>query len=102
MSPSPGTSIVDRAVAASNALTARWIRTIESPSFVASGACVWPLLAALADGAAGNARDELEEAIGLPAADGLAGAAAFFDMLEWLDSAAVAIGVWLRDSIVLD
>lgn len=56
-------------VLASNALTARWVAVAgrHRGDFVLSGAAVWPLLAALAAGAEGDARDELEHASGVPA-----------------------------------
>ena len=52
-----------------NALTRRWLATLDGASSVASGLGVWPLLAFLADAAGGPGRAELAEALGVPAGD---------------------------------
>ncbi|GGR02835.1 hypothetical protein [Streptomyces aurantiogriseus] len=49
-----------------NGLTARWAGSVEGDS-VCSAAGVWPLPAIPADGAAGPAREEPAEALGVPA-----------------------------------
>jgi hypothetical protein len=95
------TETTQRAVDASNALTARWVRSIGRSSFVASGAAVWVLLGALATGAAGEARAELERAVGIPAGEGLDAAAALFAALQRLEGVGSALGIWIRDHVVL-
>ncbi|MEU9387406.1 proteinase inhibitor I4 serpin, partial [Streptomyces sp. NPDC048279] len=64
---------MNETVSAVNALTAAWAqRTRQGTVFSAAG--VWPLLAFLAEGAAGPARDELTRAVGLQADQAAAGA----------------------------
>jgi len=90
------------AVSAANRLTARWAAVWDGGGTVLSGVGVWPLLATLVGAADGAARDELAEAIGLPAHDGLGAA---HDLLGTLgDSAAVryALGLWTAASLPLD
>ncbi|WEO95573.1 hypothetical protein A6P39_016940 [Streptomyces sp. FXJ1.172] len=69
----PGSRVGGEVVRAVNGLTGRWAATARDGT-VLSAAGVWPLPAFLADGAAGPARTELGEALGLPA-DQAAGAA---------------------------
>ncbi|MFI5683824.1 serpin family protein [Streptomyces sp. NPDC051636] len=91
------------AVRAVNALTARWAWAAEGGTggTVFSAAGVWPLLAFLADGAAGPARAELAEALGLPA-EQAAGAArellAGMDAIPGLDC---ALGLWTDRALAL-
>ncbi|MFF4020337.1 serpin family protein [Streptomyces sp. NPDC001843] len=88
------------AVHAVNALTARWAGAADGGT-VFSAAGVWPLLAFLADGAAGPARAELAEALGLPA-EQAAGAArellASMGAMPGLDS---ALGLWTDRTLEL-
>lgn len=90
-------------VLASNALTARWIAVAgrHRGDFALSGAAVWPLLAALAAGAEGDARDELERASGVPAEGALAAAVEVIGGIDRAAGAQAAIGLWLRDGISL-
>jgi serine protease inhibitor len=67
-----------------------------------SGAAIWPLVAALAAGAVGAARTELERTIGIPADDALSEAARIIAMLEVRKETHAALGIWLRDAVVLD
>ncbi|WP_434976024.1 hypothetical protein [Streptomyces hydrogenans] len=57
-----------------NRLSGRWASALPAGpgGTVFSAACVWPLPAFLADGAAGPARDELEDALGVRADGALA------------------------------
>ncbi|WP_026341122.1 serpin family protein [Actinomadura atramentaria] len=89
-----------RAVRAANALTARWAETV-SGSVVLSGAGVWPLLALLAEGAAGDARAELARALGRPADGAAEGAREILSILDGPGAARAAIGVWRRRGLAL-
>ncbi|MBC9726961.1 serpin family protein [Streptomyces sp. TRM68367] len=91
-------------IRAVNALTTRWAGEVRQ-STVFSAAGVWPLLALLADGAAGAARAELTEAVGLPGgrSGGQSGAAAR-ELLAALDSARgldAALGLWTKRTLEL-
>ncbi|MGW1285177.1 serpin family protein, partial [Streptomyces sp. NPDC002586] len=83
-----------------NGLTSRWAQTLpEGTVFSAPG--VWPLLAFLADGAAGPARAELAGALGVPA-EQAAGAAR--ELLVALASASgldAALGLWTYQGLAL-
>ncbi|PNG19253.1 serpin family protein, partial [Streptomyces cahuitamycinicus] len=83
----------DTAVRAANRLTTRWASEVRGGT-VFSAAGVWPLLALLADGAAGAAREELEEALGLPAGQAGAAAREFLAMLTGIDGLSSAAGLW--------
>jgi serpin (serine protease inhibitor) len=91
------------AVLASNALTARWVEVAgrDRGDFALSGAAVWPLLAALAAGAEGDARDELEHASGVSADGALAAAVEVIGGIDRAGGAHAAIGLWLREGIPL-
>ena len=56
--------VTNATIGAVNGLTARWA---ADGGTVFSAAGVWPLLAFLADGAAGRAQAEPAEALGVPA-----------------------------------
>lgn len=90
-------------VLASNALTARWAELVggRREDFTLSGAAVWPLLAALAAGAEGPARAELEHAVGLPADRALAAAADVVGVIEHAAAAHGALGLWVREDVPL-
>ncbi|MFF3918323.1 serpin family protein [Streptomyces sp. NPDC001852] len=83
-----------------NGLTARWAQALpEGTVFSAPG--VWPLLAFLADGAAGPARAELSEALGL-AADPAAGAAReLLGTLRSVSGLDAALGLWTHQALPL-
>ncbi|MFJ9806615.1 serpin family protein [Streptomyces sp. NPDC101158] len=90
-------------VRAVNRLAARWADALPSDGrdTVLSATGVWPLLAFLADGAAGPARDELEDALGLPA-DGAAEAAReLLAGLAAIPGVASAVGLWARPDLEL-
>ncbi len=91
------------AVLASNALTARWVEVAgrHRGDFAVSGAAVWPLLAALAGGAAGKARAELEHAIGMPVDGAMAGAGDVIAAIDRAAGARGAIGLWVRENFPL-
>ncbi|WP_078910488.1 serpin family protein [Streptomyces sp. NRRL S-87] len=78
-----------------NHLTRRWSRTVDPAHgtvFAAPG--LWPLLALLASGATGPAREELEEALGLPAADAAPAARELLAHLRTVPGLGAALGVW--------
>lgn len=84
------------AVAASNALTARWAEIVDGAT-VLSGLGVWPLLAMLVDAADGPARDELAAAVGT--ADG---AGELLDQLADTPSIHTALGLWTNKDLPLN
>lgn len=92
--------VTEETVRQVNGLTARWAQTLpEGTVFSAAG--VWPLLAFLADGAAGPARAELAGALGVPA-DRAAGAAR--ELLAALASVSgldAALGLWTHHGLTL-
>lgn len=95
-------TITNATIRAVNALTARWAQEVRGDgNSVLSAAGVWPLLAFLADGAAGPARGELAGALGMPA-EQAAGAArellAGMDAMRGLDS---ALGLWTKRTLEL-
>ncbi|MFG2963931.1 serpin family protein [Streptomyces sp. NPDC048288] len=80
-------------VSAVNALCARWARqTRQGTVFSAAG--VWPLLALLADGAGGPARDELTRALGMQADQAVAGARELLAGLDAMSGVESALGLW--------
>lgn len=94
---------VDETVGAVNALTARWAAVAAGDArsagsarngTVFSAAGVWPLLAFLADAAAGPARTELAEAVGLPAEQAADRAREFLAALDGLRGVDAALGLW--------
>jgi serine protease inhibitor len=97
------THVLNPGVVASNVLTARWAGAAggRGGQLVLSGAAVWPLLAALAAGAEGQARKELGRALGIPAASALA---AMRDVLGAIDRGTgvhPALGLWLSKDVHL-
>ncbi|MFD8716596.1 serpin family protein [Streptomyces sp. NPDC059629] len=80
-------------VRAVNALTARWARQTRRGT-VFSAAGVWTLLAFLADGATGPARDELARAVGMQADQAAAGARELFIGLDSMSGVESALGLW--------
>jgi serine protease inhibitor len=80
-------------------MSARWISALPDRATTCSAAGAWPLLAILADAAAGPARDELAAAVGV---DPSVGTTAGLDVLSWLDDTdglSGALGVWHRDEL---
>ncbi|MEW2414732.1 serpin family protein [Streptomyces sp. NPDC046866] len=90
-------------VGAVNALTARWARALEpggNTVFTAAG--LWPLLALLADGAAGRARGELEETLGVPAAQAAEAARELLAGFGAVGGLSAALGLWMRAGLPLE
>ncbi|HEU5353026.1 MAG TPA: serpin family protein [Actinocrinis sp.] len=85
---------ISTAVSAANRLTARWAETCDGRGTVLSGLGVWPLLAAIADPASGAAREELAQAIGLPAAEGPDAARRLLDAIDQNPAVHTALGLW--------
>ncbi|GIG64928.1 serpin family protein [Phytomonospora endophytica] len=85
-----------------NDLTVRWLKAVESPSPVLSGAGAWPLLAALAAGAAGKARDELAEAVGIDPATALDAVRDYAAALSASAALRFSTGFWASPRITLD
>ncbi|WP_119727690.1 serpin family protein [Thermomonospora amylolytica] len=79
-----------------NALTVRWAAAACSgtESVVFSGAGVWPLLAFLAEGAAGPGRDELQQAVGVDAAGAARAAREVLGVLDASPAVRSALGLW--------
>ncbi|MEU6978450.1 MULTISPECIES: serpin family protein [unclassified Streptomyces] len=89
-------------VRAVNRMTARWAGALPAGgSTVLSAAGVWPLLAPLADGAAGAAREELAEALGLPAEAAAGAARELVAGLGAIPGVASATGLWARAELRL-
>ncbi|GAB4055233.1 serpin family protein [Catellatospora paridis] len=94
--------MIKTAVAGANALTRRWVASIDPDGSVAvSGAGVWPLLAYLAPAAGGDGRDELTSAVGLSADEAAAGAAALVELLQSTPGLRAAIGAWVHPELKL-
>ncbi|MBW5486386.1 serpin family protein [Streptomyces bambusae] len=92
-------------IRAVNRLTERWAAVAagageRSTAFTAVG--VWPLLALLAHGAEGAARAELEEALGLPAAEAAAAARELLGGLGAVGGLDTATGLWVRRGLGLE
>lgn len=91
-------------VRAVNRLTARWAAEASGGDggtvFTATG--VWPLLALLADGAAGPARAELAEALGIPAGDAAEAARELLAALAGVRGLRAATGLWTRADLPLE
>ncbi|MFB9605259.1 serpin family protein [Streptomyces roseofulvus] len=86
-----------------NRLTARWAASLPAGprGTVLSAAAVWPLLALLADGAAGPARAELEDAVGMPADRAAEAARELVAALDRIRGSTSAIGLWARPELPL-
>ncbi|MFJ8130750.1 serpin family protein [Streptomyces hydrogenans] len=86
-----------------NRLSGRWAAALPAGpgGTVFSAACVWPLLAFLADGAAGPARDELEDALGMRADGAGAAARGLLAAMGRIRGAAAAVGLWTRPGLPL-
>lgn len=93
-------AVDDAAIRACNNLTRRWIDQVGTDeSFVLSGAGAWLVLAALARGATGDARAELEDAVGVSATDVPARMSAVATLLSTTPGVASALGVWANPSV---
>ncbi|CAM5685733.1 serpin family protein [Streptomyces hirsutus] len=89
-------------VKAINGLATRWAAALPHDGTVLAAAGVWPLLGLLADGAAGPARQELSDALSIPA-DGAATAAR--DLLSTLGATrglGTALGLWTRSTLPVE
>ncbi|MET8801802.1 serpin family protein [Streptomyces sp. NPDC004546] len=83
-----------------NGLTTRWAHALpEGTVFSAPG--VWPLLAFLADGAAGPARTELSESLGLPADQAAEAARELLAALRSVSGLDAALGLWTHQALTL-
>ncbi|MFF7606780.1 serpin family protein [Streptomyces parvulus] len=85
--------VANTTIRAVNDLTVRWAG-VTSGGTVFSAPGVWPLLAFLADGAAGAARSELAEALGVPADRAAAAARELLAGLGTVRGAEAALGLW--------
>ncbi|GHE04430.1 serpin family protein [Streptomyces alanosinicus] len=83
-----------------NGLTARWAQALpEGTVYSAPG--VWPLLAFLADGAAGPARTELAAALGVPAEQAAGAARELLAALAAVSGLDAALGLWTHEGLTL-
>lgn len=85
-----------------NALTTRWASALPDQGTVFTAAGVWPLLALLAHGAAGAARAELAEALGVPAESAAEQARQLLATLNELRGVETALGLWTRDTLPVE
>ncbi|WP_328764625.1 serpin family protein [Streptomyces sp. NBC_00272] len=90
-------------VEAVNQLTTRWARrsATADKGTVLTAAGMWPLLAFLADGAAGPARTELAEALGIPAEAAAGAALELLTGLAGVRGLQAATGLWTRADLPL-
>ncbi|CAM5656152.1 hypothetical protein SAVIM338S_06650 [Streptomyces avidinii] len=91
-------------VRAVNALTTRWAghAAADDAGTVFTAAGVWPLLALLADGAAGPARAELAQALGVPAGAAAEAARELLAALDGVRGLRAATGLWARRELPLE
>ncbi|WP_367574580.1 serpin family protein [Streptomyces griseoaurantiacus] len=89
-------------VRAVNGLTARWAAALPEDGTVLAPAGVWPLLGLLADGAAGPARRELSDALGIPAEDAAPAALNLLSVLRATRGLSTALGLWTRDTLPVE
>ncbi|MFJ7148650.1 serpin family protein [Streptomyces sp. NPDC100445] len=100
METRPDGRVGDEVVHAVNGLTARWATTTHhGTAFSAAG--VWPLLAFLADGAAGPARAELAGALGVPAERAAGAARELLARLAAVPGLEAALGLWTHHGLPL-
>ncbi|MEU3556539.1 serpin family protein [Streptomyces fragilis] len=90
-----------RTVRAVNRLTARWAgeASADRAGTAFSAVGVWPLLAFLADGAGGRAREELAGAVGLDAGEAAGAARELLAALEAEPALRLALGLWTRRTL---
>ncbi|MFI6943635.1 serpin family protein [Streptomyces sp. NPDC050418] len=85
-----------------NRLTRRWSEALPgTESTVFSGPSLWPLLALLADPAAGPAREELAEAAGVPADSAMRSAHELLDAFAAMQGVRSALGLWTAERLPL-
>ncbi|MFD6349842.1 serpin family protein [Streptomyces roseolus] len=96
-------SVPGGTVRAVNRLSARWAAALPAAprGTVLSAATVWPLLAFLAEGAAGPARAELEDAVGMPADRAAEAARGLLGAWDRIRGSSAAIGLWARPGLPL-
>ncbi|MFB7241884.1 proteinase inhibitor I4 serpin [Streptomyces populi] len=90
------------AVKAINGLTTRWAATLPHDGTVLAAAGVWPLLGLLADGAVGPARQELSDALGIPADRAATAARDLLSALGATRGLGAALGLWTRDALPVE
>ncbi|MFD3841014.1 serpin family protein [Streptomyces sp. NPDC058642] len=93
-------AVANATIRAVNDLTARWAGVSEGGT-VFSAAGVWPLLAFLADGATGRAREELAQALGVPAGRAAAAARELLATMAGVEGLDSALGLWSRRFVEL-
>ncbi len=92
-------------VRAANGLTRRWAAArppAGDTGTVLTAAGVWPLLALLADGAGGAAREELAQALRIPAEDAAGAARELLAALAGVRGLRAATGLWARGDLPLE
>ncbi|MFF4098623.1 serpin family protein [Streptomyces sp. NPDC001903] len=91
-------------IRAVNRLTARWAEQAVAgdTGTVLTAVGVWPLLALLADGAAGPARGELSEALGISADSAAAAARELLADLSGVRGLQTATGLWALQELPLE
>ncbi|MFF3564682.1 serpin family protein [Streptomyces sp. NPDC002574] len=91
-------------VRAVNALTAGWAGQAlqRGRETVFSAAGVWPLLALLAAGSGGAARDDLERATGIGAGEAAEAAGRLLARMDRLPGVAGAVGLWSKATLPLE
>lgn len=89
-------------VRAVNALTARWAAALPNRGTAFTAAGVWPLLALLANGATGAARQELADAIGVPADRAAAEACSLLATIGAMRGVRSALGLWTHETLPLE
>ncbi|MFD7631700.1 serpin family protein [Streptomyces sp. NPDC059851] len=99
-------SMRNSTIRAVNRLTGRWAEAAVAPDgrtgTVLTAAGVWPLLALLADGADGPAREELAGALGIPADRASAASRELLTALGRIPDLEAATGLWARADLPLD
>ncbi|TQS21604.1 serpin family protein [Microbispora sp. KK1-11] len=89
------------AVAAVNALTARWAATCSGETVVMAGSAVWPLLAYLAAGVDGREREELQDAVGMDGTIASQAARTVLSIMDGSPAVRAALGLWFRADLPL-
>ncbi|WP_327256735.1 serpin family protein [Streptomyces sp. NBC_01244] len=93
-----------KTVRAVNALASHWAghAAADGTGTVFTAAGVWPLLALLADGAAGPARTELEQALGIPADAAAEAARELLTALDGVRGLRCVSGFWAARDLFLE
>ncbi|GGP93319.1 hypothetical protein GCM10010266_15180 [Streptomyces griseomycini] len=94
------TRVTNATIRAVDLLTARWAAEVSGGT-VFSAAGVWPLLAFLADGAADEARAELEAALGVPADEAARAGRELLAALRGVPGLEAALGLWTARALEL-